>query len=171
MGMLSGSSLLSARVSVQAAKFGNDLIVQTAGGCFYTKKADFLDGSDSTCHPVLCLLWQQRPLRVCVCVSLCTHVCVGGADWKSFPCIFTPFFTQKASDSSLWYFSAFLTYQSHSSPTKMLHILRRTSLVQLVEDRRFMAAHSKQTNTHTLSCEIWQSCEAVTVWVVCMSLE
>lgn len=99
--MLSGNSRLSARVSTQAAEFGNDPIVQTAGPCFYTKTADFRDASRLRGSPPLCLLWQPRPLWVSVCVSLCIRVCacvhIGGADYKKtvFHVFLCPFFSLK----------------------------------------------------------------------------
>lgn len=81
--MLSGNSRLSARVSTQAAGFGNDLIVQTAGDCFYTKTADSRDASRLRGSPTtLFVVTADTSVGLCVCflVYVRAFVHVGGAD-------------------------------------------------------------------------------------------
>lgn len=93
-----------------------------------------------------CLLWQQRPQRVSHCVYMCVHVSthIVGGFAKRVSRVSFFFFSGKKHR----HFSAFHICQSHYFPTKMLHILRQTSLCQRVKDR-LINGNPLQTDQHT----------------------
>lgn len=98
--MLSENSRLSARVSTQAAEFGNDPIVQTAGAVFTQRQLISEMPPDSAGHHHS-VCYDSRDLCGSVCASLCIRVCacvhVGGADYKKtvFHVFLLPFFHLK----------------------------------------------------------------------------
>lgn len=153
---LCGNSRLCARVSTQAAEFGNDPDCTNSRSLFLHKDSWF-----ERCLPTprvthRCLLWQQTPL----CVFHCVYMCSRGWSWLKKDL----FFTWKASAQ---HFPAFQICHSHCSPTKMRYFLRQTSLLQMVE-RSLINGNPQQTDQHTQMSAVHSHVNCWHFWFVCL---